>query len=123
MLLRSLAEPGTYQQLEERGALLAQGMQEATQKTNTALRVNRVGSAMTVFFTYQDIVDYSTAESADASLYASYFHQMQERGVYLPPSQFEVLFISLAHTEEDIRATIKAAGDAFSAVRSMPGSC
>lgn len=114
--LRLLAEPGAYQQLEERGAFLAQGIREAAQRTNTTLRINRVGSAMTVFFASRDVVDYSTAQSADTSLYASYFHQMQERGVYLTPSQFEASFISLAHTEEDIKTTIKATEEAFSAV-------
>jgi len=121
--LRLLAEPGAYQQLEERGAFLAQGIREAAQRTNTTLRINRVGSAMTVFFTSQDVVDYSSAQSADIGLYASYFQQAQARGIYLPPSQFEALFISLSHTGEDIRATIEAAEGAFSILSSMPSSC
>jgi len=72
----------------------------------------RVGSLFCTFFTDRKVVDYATAKTSDTKRYARFFHAMLERGVYLAPSQFEVGYMSLAHTEEDIEATLRAAREA-----------
>jgi glutamate-1-semialdehyde 2,1-aminomutase len=72
-----------------------------------------VGSMLTAFFCAAPVTDYATAKRADTARYARYFHAMLERGVYLAPSQFEAAFVSLAHTEADINATVKAATEAL----------
>jgi glutamate-1-semialdehyde 2,1-aminomutase len=64
------------------------------------------------FFTERDVTDYASAKTSDTKKYAKFFHGMLERGVYLAPSQFEVGFMSLAHTEADIEATLRAAREA-----------
>ena len=77
--------------------------------------VNRMGSMMTWFFTDRDVTDYDSAKSSDTAKFARFFHGMLERGVYLPPSQFEAMFISAAHSDEDIARTVDAAKASFRA--------
>ena len=77
------------------------------------MRLNRVGSMWTLFFAEAEVVDAASARRADRARYASFFHAMLEEGVYLPPSQFEAAFVSLAHGEAEIDGTIAAARRAF----------
>lgn len=112
--LKLLREPGVYQRLEERAARLAQGVREAAGEVGIPIFLSRVGSMLTIFFTAQEVVDYATACSSDLKLYAAYFNEMLRKGVYLPPSQFEAQFFSLAHGAEEIEATIAAVRQAFS---------
>ena len=77
------------------------------------ITVNRVGSMMTWFFTDQPVTDYETAKKSDAKRFGRFFHAMLERGIYLPPSQYEAMFISAAHSEADIERTIEAARESF----------
>ena len=72
----------------------------------------RLGSLFCTFFTNREVVDYASAKMSDTKRYAKFFHAMLERGVYLAPSQFEVGFVSLAHTEADIEETLRAASEA-----------
>lgn len=111
--LKILKEPGTYQKLEERAAHLAQGLKKAAEEEEISLFVSRAGSMFTTFFTAQEVWDYNTACSCDLELYSSYFHRMLKKGIYLPPSQFEAQFLSLAHGDEEIETTIKASRQAF----------
>jgi glutamate-1-semialdehyde 2,1-aminomutase len=113
--LRLLSEPGVYQRLETLSARLADGLAAAARDAGVPYTANRVGSMLTGFFCPGPVYDYTTAKRADTHRYASYFQAMLERGVYLAPSQFEAGFVSLAHTEADIDATIDAAGAAFAA--------
>ncbi len=108
MLRHLKAHPEIYTQLEERGAAL----QAAVPKDIT---VNRVGSMFTFFFTGGPVTDYESAKRSDTARFGRFFRKMLERGIYLPPSQFEAAFLSAAHTEEDIRRTVDAAREAFSA--------
>ncbi|MBI4338354.1 MAG: glutamate-1-semialdehyde 2,1-aminomutase [Chloroflexi bacterium] len=108
--LKALQRPGTYERLEKLGALLAEGLREAAQSAGTPSTVNRVGSMLTAFFCAGPVGSYADTQRADRGAYARFFHKMLERGVYLAPSQFESAFVSLAHTEADIQATIEAAG-------------
>ena len=79
----------------------------------SSVGVTRVGSMMTWFFTSEALTDYESAKTCDISKFRKFFHAMLERGIYLPPSQFEALFLSAAHTEADINRTIEAAKESF----------
>ena len=91
-----------YTRLEKISAQLENVMQES------GLNVNRVGSIMTVFFTGEKVKDYDTAKTADTARFAAYFRHMQDSGVYTAPSQFEAMFVSFAHSDEDIAKTCEA---------------
>ena len=106
---RLLARPGVYDRLEGLGGRLQEGLEEAAREAGRAVRVTRVGSIATAFFTSGPAIDYASAQASDRRQFASFFHGMLEGGVYLPPSQFEAMFLSLAHTEDDLRLTIDAA--------------
>jgi glutamate-1-semialdehyde 2,1-aminomutase len=101
-MLRYLnAHPEIYATLEERAARL-------TAVAPAGVTVNRVGSMFTWFFTEQRVTDWETAKTSDTVRFARFFHHMLEHGVYLPPSQYEAAFLSAAHSEADIDATIAA---------------
>jgi glutamate-1-semialdehyde 2,1-aminomutase len=117
--LNLLREPGVYQRLEGRATRLAQGIREAAEEAGIPIFLSRAGSMLTIFFTVQEVTDYGTACSSDLKLYASYFNEMLKKGIYLPPSQFEAQFVSLAHGDEEIEATIAAVRQAFSKLRNM----
>jgi glutamate-1-semialdehyde 2,1-aminomutase len=117
--LKLLGKDGVYPRLEERTSRLAQGIREAAEEASIAIFSSRAGSMLTTFFTAQEVTDYDTACSSDLKLYASYFHEMLGRGMYLPPSQFEAQFLSLAHGDAEIESTITAARQAFSKLRNM----
>jgi len=87
------------------------------QQNRQSIQVSRVGSIFTIFFSKVPVTDYETATKADTELYARFFHQMLSLGIYLPPSQFEAIFISMAHTNDDIQATVDAANKALSSLR------
>ena len=115
-MLRALREPGVYDRLERLGARMEAGMRTASEKTGVPLTVNRVGSMLTAFFCDAPVTDWNSAARADRDRYARFFHAMLERGVYLAPSQFEAGFLSTAHGDAEIDATIEAAREAFAAV-------
>jgi glutamate-1-semialdehyde 2,1-aminomutase len=106
--LRRLAAPGFYQALEEKGAELADGLRRALREFGLPGEVQRVGSLLTLFFADQPVGDYDAARRCDTRRFAAFFHAMLDRGVLLPPSQFEGLFISAAHSREDIGLTVAA---------------
>ena len=101
MLRQLKAHPDIYTRLERHaGELCAAAPQGIT--------VNRVGSMFTFFFTPEPVTDFQSAKRSDVARFAEFFHWMLDRGVYLPPSQFEAAFMSAAHTEEDIHRTVEA---------------
>jgi glutamate-1-semialdehyde 2,1-aminomutase len=111
--LRLLTEPGVYDHLETLSAHLVDGLAEVAERAGVAYTANRVGSMFTGFFYGEPVVDYVSAKRADTRRYAQYFHAMLQRGVYLAPSQFEAGFVSLAHTQADVDATLEAAVAGF----------
>jgi len=115
--LRLLAEDGVYRRLDEMGAMLADGLRDAARAAECDATVTRIGSMMTVFFTREMPVDYASAKRADTDRYGRFHRAMLDAGFYLPPAQFEAMFVSLAHTQADLDRTIKAARDAFEAAR------
>jgi glutamate-1-semialdehyde 2,1-aminomutase len=110
--LSELSE-ATYQKLEQLSAELARGLEEAAKAAGAAVQVNRVGSMLTVFFSGEPVFDAASARKCDTKRFGRFFHGMLERGVYLPPSQFEAAFVSAAHSAEDIQTTIAAGREAF----------
>jgi glutamate-1-semialdehyde 2,1-aminomutase len=105
--LELIGESGVYEQLELKSARLAQGFLDNASDIGVALIVNRVGSMVCPFFTNQPVFDYTSAKRADAGKFAAYYNYMLDLGVYLPPSQYEGMFVSLAHSDEDISYTIE----------------
>jgi glutamate-1-semialdehyde 2,1-aminomutase len=107
--------PEIYPQIDQRAARLCDGAAEAFRAAGRAVTINRCGSMFTWFFTSTPVTDYETARRSDTAAYAKFFQAMLERGVYLPPSQFETAFVSAAHTDQDITKTISAAKEAAEA--------
>ncbi len=114
-MLTELGKPGTYEKLEGTAGRIAMGLRERIASHRLGAVVNRVGSMFTVFFAAGAPYDYASAKKADAARFARFFHAMLDRGVYLPPSQFEAAFVSLAHGEAEVAATLAAADEALSA--------
>ncbi|TDI13456.1 MAG: glutamate-1-semialdehyde-2,1-aminomutase [Acidobacteria bacterium] len=106
-------EPGFYEGLEERSAQLARGLAAAAREAGVPTYHTRVGAMMCTFFTDGPVVDWDGAARCDTARYAAWFRALLKRGIYVAPSQFEALFVSSAHTEADIDATIEAAAQAF----------
>ncbi|MPZ48935.1 MAG: glutamate-1-semialdehyde 2,1-aminomutase [Dehalococcoidia bacterium] len=111
--LRALSDPGFYEALSAKAERLMSGLKAAARQAGTPLQVNRVGSMLTAFFTDGPVTDYASAKRSDTASHARFFHALLDHGVYFPPSQFEAAFISAAHEESDIEATILAFHDAF----------
>ena len=108
------AEPQIYQKLEDYGARLQTGLDEALTKAGVPHTINRVGSMLTVFFTEGPVVTFADAAATDTEVFKNFFHGLLEGGVYWPPSAFEAAFVSAAHSEEDLEITLQAAQKAFS---------
>jgi glutamate-1-semialdehyde 2,1-aminomutase len=100
--------PGIYDLLEEKTDRLETGFRENLEKLGKEYRINRIGSMISMFFTEQPVYDLESAMKSDTALYAKFFHGMLDRGIYLPPAQFESWFLSTALTDDDIERTIKA---------------
>lgn len=98
----------SYEYFKKLGDQLEAGFREAAEKYNIPHTVNRAGSMIGFFFTNEDVVDFESAKTSDLELFAEYFKLMAEEGIFLPPSQFEGMFISTAHTEEHIAKTVAA---------------
>lgn len=112
--LRVLKEEGLPESLEERGKQLAEGMTEAARAAGVPVWSVRLGSMFCTFFQEGPVRNFADAMRSDTERYGKFFHAMLERGVALAPSQFEVGFLSSAHSEADIEATVQAAREAFS---------
>jgi glutamate-1-semialdehyde 2,1-aminomutase len=112
----SRLKPALYRDLARRGAALASGLADAARAAGVALQVNASGSLLTPFFTRAPVRDYQSALLADTRAYAVFFSGMLKRGVYPPPSQYEAWFLSAAHTDRHVKATIEAAGAAMTDV-------
>lgn len=106
--LQELGQPGVYEQLEARSARLAEGLEDNARKLGLPYTMNRVGSMVCLFFTETPVINYDTAKTSDLERFSAYFRNLLEEGIMIPPSQFEGMFVSLAHTEEDIERTIEA---------------
>ncbi len=113
--LKRLQVPGVYDALEAKAQALETGILENLKALGLKYQTNRVGSIMTLFFTEAPVTSFEAANACDQDLFARYFREMVNRGIYLAPSQFEAAFVSLAHSDADIDATIKANYEALKA--------
>lgn len=116
--LTQLKEEGLYEGIFAKAKKLAEGFQEAAAQADVPVVVNHSGSLLTVFFTQAEKVDsYQAAMDCDTAQFKVFFQSMLNQGIYLPPSQFECIFLSAAHSDADIEQTIAAAKVAFAAVK------
>jgi glutamate-1-semialdehyde 2,1-aminomutase len=115
--LTELQKPGAFERLDSLAQRLTNGLAKAFQAVEIPSTINRVGSMFTGFFNPGPVEGLANAEGSDTEMYGRYFHAMQEQGVYIAPSQFEAGFVSTAHTEADIDATIAKAEAALSSLR------
>jgi glutamate-1-semialdehyde 2,1-aminomutase len=113
-VLKALSQQDVYRKLEDRASALEAGIAASVAKRGTVARVSRFGSLLTIFFTLERVTDYESARRADTALFGEFFHRMLAGGIYWPPSQFEAAFISTAHSDEDIQATIDVVDKALS---------
>jgi glutamate-1-semialdehyde 2,1-aminomutase len=115
--LDALQRHGSYERLDALTVRLQVGLARAAQAAGAMVTVNRVGSMFTPFFCRGPVTDYASAKRSDTALFGRFFHGMLDRGVYLPPAQFEAAFVSLAHAERDIDETVKAAAETLASLK------
>lgn len=114
--LPQLEGSGFYDALNKKAQRLAEGLRSALNEARIPGKVNIAGSLLTLFFTPEPVRNYAASKKSDTARFAAFFREMLNRGILLPPSQFEALFVSSAHTEADIDATISAARESLAAV-------
>jgi glutamate-1-semialdehyde 2,1-aminomutase len=107
--LPHLRAPNFYADLNEKSRRLAEGLRKAFKDADAPVQINAAGSLLTIFFSENPIRNYEDAKKSDTKKFAKFFNEMLDRGIFLPPSQYEALFVSAAHTEADIDRTIEAA--------------
>lgn len=115
--LPKLEAPGFYENLNRKAQRLAEGLRGALKEAGVPGQVNIAGSLLTLFFAAEPVRDYSGAKKSDTARFAAFFNAMLDRGVFLPPSQFEALFVSAAHSEADIDRTLAAARESLQVIR------
>jgi len=106
--LKLLEQPGVYEELERKSARLEQGFLNNAKELGVPSTINRIGSMVCPFFTDTKVINYETAKTSDLSRFNRYFGLMLDHGVSVAPSQFEGMFVSAVHTDEEIEATISA---------------
>jgi len=115
--LKAIKKPGFYDALEKSSARLANGLEQAAATAGIKAVVNRVGSMMGLFFTHPPVKNFDDAKTSDLDKFAAYYQKMLATGIYLAPSQFEALFVSAAHSDQDIDTTIFAAKAVFAELK------
>lgn len=111
--LEVLKQPGVYEYLDRLGEMLEKGISEAAEEHNIPITINRLKGALTIYFTEEKVVNYEQAENTDGEMFAKFFKLMLNQGINLAPSKYEAWFMTIAHTEDDIQATIHAVQNAF----------
>jgi glutamate-1-semialdehyde 2,1-aminomutase len=111
--LKILQQPGTYESLEEKGQSMEEQARFLARQAGLPLCFNRIGSMFTLFFTDVPVTRLTEAQTSDTGRFQRFFREMLAQGIYLPPSQFEAWFLSLAHSPEDLTKTLTALGQAF----------
>nr|WP_289036855.1 glutamate-1-semialdehyde 2,1-aminomutase [uncultured Allobacillus sp.] len=103
----------SYEAINEKADRLVKGFQEAAEEFGVPLQVNRAGSMLGFFFTDEEVTNFEKAQTSDLEWFATYYREMAEQGIFLPPSQFEGMFLSTEHTMDEIDQTVEAARNAF----------
>jgi glutamate-1-semialdehyde 2,1-aminomutase len=119
-----LRQKDIYKRLEEKGALLEKGLLEAAKKAKISVTINRAGSLLSCFFTpaacplgTAGVRNFTDVQSTNIRMFKKFFLEMLNQGIYLAPSAYEAMFISIAHTKQDIEKTVKSAENAFRKIR------
>jgi glutamate-1-semialdehyde 2,1-aminomutase len=117
-MLREIDRRPPYAELERKGALLEAAIREAIRASGAegAVTYQRVGSLSTLFFARPPVADFAAARRSDTARYATFFHALLERGIFLPPAQFEAWFLSTAHTDADLRRTARAVAESLGSI-------
>ncbi|WP_462408830.1 glutamate-1-semialdehyde 2,1-aminomutase [Neobacillus sp. Marseille-QA0830] len=115
--LEVLKQEGVYEYLDRLGAMLEEGILEAAKENGIQITINRLKGAFTVFFTNEKIENYEQAERTDGAMFGKFFKLMLKQGINLAPSKYEAWFLTIAHTKEDVLATINAVRNAFSLLK------
>jgi glutamate-1-semialdehyde 2,1-aminomutase len=114
--LPHLRTPNFYPDLNLKSRHLADGFRAAFREAGVPAQINSAGSLLTIFFNENPIHNYDDAKKSDTNKFAKFFNEMLDRDIFLPPSQYEALFISAAHTEADINETIQAARESLKSI-------
>ena len=114
--LKVLRDENPYPRLDQLGAKLAQGLSNAATIAGLPNQMAQIGSMMTLFFNENPVTNYTVSSQNNTERFAKYFHGMLDRGIYLPCSQYEAMFVSSAHTEADINKTIQAAEEVLATI-------
>jgi glutamate-1-semialdehyde 2,1-aminomutase len=114
-----LAEGRCYRELESAAANLEAGLAQVASEAGVSIRINRIGSLLSCFFTDKSVRNFDDVRATDIAAFKRFFAEMLKRGIYLAPSAYEAMFLSLAHTKDDIERTVEAAGESFRAVAGM----
>ncbi|WP_339059951.1 glutamate-1-semialdehyde 2,1-aminomutase [Tepidibacillus marianensis] len=115
--IKLLKQPGVYQELERKAKLLVEGMGINAKEFDVPHYINQVGTMFGIFFTKEEVYDYETAKTSDLDYFKEYHGYLLDHGIHVPPSQFEGLFLSTAHTDEDIAMTLEVQRQAFRALK------
>lgn len=113
--------PEYYVELEEKGAYLVKGLRKVLEGHGIEFRINQVGSMLSLFFTGEPVTDFRSASGTDQQFFRLFFHEMLNRGVWLPPSPFESWFLAVTHTTPMLDETIRAADEALAAAKTKRG--
>lgn len=109
--------PDTYKEFGRKADILEEGLTAAAEKHGIPITVNRAGSMIGFFFTDENVINFEKAKTSNLEYFSKFYREMANEGVFLPPSQFEGLFLSTAHSDEDLEKTIAAAEKAFAALK------
>jgi glutamate-1-semialdehyde 2,1-aminomutase len=112
-----LRQEGTYQELDEKGKWLADGIQDAAKKVRIPVTINRMGSLLSVFFTNRPIRNFTDVQSTNIGLFKRMFSGLLRKGIYIAPSAYEAMFVSLAHSGQDIQKTVEIVYGVLDAIR------
>lgn len=112
-----LGKGNCYEQLEEISAMLKDGLNRAAKDAGVSVTINRIGSIMSCFFTGNPVRNFADVQSTDIKRFKRFFSEMLKRGIYLAPSAYEAIFVSMAHTKADIEKTIEAAKNSFRKIK------
>jgi glutamate-1-semialdehyde 2,1-aminomutase len=111
--LEVLKQEGVYEELDRLGTILEAGIQEKATEHNIHIKINRLKGALTVYFNVDEVTNYEEAKLSDGEVFGRFFKLLLEEGINLAPSKYEAWFLTTAHTEDDVKQTIKAVGNAF----------
>jgi glutamate-1-semialdehyde 2,1-aminomutase len=109
--------PDPYDRLESTGGMLEVGLANAAKEAGVAVTINRVGSIMSCFFTGQPVRNFADVQATNIRQFKKFFAGMLSQGIYLAPSAYEAMFVSLAHTKQDVDKTVEAARKSFRQIK------